>query len=63
MPPGEYFAINLRGEPAAVVQQITALGFPVSEKQMADLARSVGESSLIGRTGGAPTFAVGMAWE
>ena len=61
MPPGEYFAINLRGEPAAVVQQITALGFPVSEKQMADLARSVGESSLIGRTGGAPTFAVGMA--
>ena len=61
MPPGEYFAINLRGEPAAVVQQITALGFPVSEKQMADLARSVGESTLIGRTGGAPTFAVGMA--
>ena len=61
MPPGEYFAINLRGEPATVVQQITALGFPVSEKQMADLARSVGESTLIGRTGGAPTFAVGMA--
>ena len=61
MPPGEYFAINLRGEPAAVVQQITALGFPVSEKQMADLARSVGESTLIGRTGGAPIFAVGMA--
>ena len=61
MPPGEYFAINLRGEPAAVVEQITALGFPVSEKQMADLARSVGESTLIGRTGGAPTFAVGMA--
>jgi carbon starvation protein len=61
MPPGEYFAINLRGEPAAVVEQVTALGFPVSEKQMADLARSVGESTLIGRTGGAPTFAVGMA--
>ena len=61
MPPGEYFAINLRGEPAAVVQQITALGFPVTEQQMAELARSVGESSMIGRTGGAPTFAVGMA--
>lgn len=61
MPPGEYFAINLRGEAAAVVQQITALGFPVTEQQMAELARSVGESSMIGRTGGAPTFAVGMA--
>ena len=61
MPPGEYFAINLRGEPAAVVQRVTELGFPVTEKQMEDLARSVGEHSMIGRTGGAPTFAVGMA--
>ena len=61
MPPGEYFAINLRGEPAAVVRKITEMGFPVTEKQMEDLARSVGEPSMIGRTGGAPTFAVGMA--
>ena len=61
MSPGEYFAINLRGEPAAVVQRVTEMGFPVTEKQMADLARSVGEHSMIGRTGGAPTFAVGMA--
>ena len=61
MPPGEYFAINLRGEPAAVVEKISAMGFPVTEKQMEDLARSVGESTMIGRTGGAPTFAVGMA--
>lgn len=61
MPPGEYFAINLRGEAAAVVEQVTALGFPVTEKQMVDLAESVGEKTMIGRTGGAPTFAVGMA--
>ena len=61
MPSGEYLAINLRGEPAAVVQRVTELGFPVTEKQMEDLARSVGEHSMIGRTGGAPTFAVGMA--
>jgi len=61
MPPGEYFAINMKGEPAAVVEKITALGFPVTEKQMSDLAANVGERSLIGRTGGAPTFAVGMA--
>ena len=38
MPPGEYFAINLRGEPAAVVQRVTEMGFPVTEKQMEDLA-------------------------
>lgn len=61
MPPGEYFAINMKGEPAAVVEKVTALGYPVTEKQMADLADSVGEKTMIGRTGGAPTFAVGMA--
>jgi carbon starvation protein len=59
--PGEYFAINMKGEPAAVVKKITDLGFPVSEQQMADLAARMGEKSMIGRTGGAPTFAVGMA--
>ena len=61
MPPGEYFAINLRGEPAAVVQRVTELGFPVTERQMEDLAKAMGEQTMIGRTGGAPTFAVGMA--
>jgi carbon starvation protein len=61
MPPGEYFAINMKGEPAEVVAKVTALGFPVTEQQMSDLANEVGEKSLIGRTGGAPTFAVGMA--
>jgi len=30
LPPGEYFAINMKGEPAAVVQKITDLGFPVT---------------------------------
>ena len=61
MVPGEYFAINMKGEPAAVVKKITDLGFPVTEAQMSALAAEVGEKSLIGRTGGAPTFAVGMA--
>ena len=61
MAPGEYFAINLKGEPAAVVAKVTALGFPVTTTQMADLAASVGEKNMVGRTGGAPTFAVGMA--
>ncbi|MFA7343000.1 MAG: carbon starvation CstA family protein [Terrimicrobiaceae bacterium] len=61
MLPGEYFAINMKGEPAAVVKKITDLGFPVTEAQMSALASDVGEKSLVGRTGGAPTFAVGMA--
>jgi len=61
MAPGEYFAINMKGEPAAVVAKVTALGFPVTTTQMADLAASVGEKNMVGRTGGAPTFAVGMA--
>ncbi len=61
MEPGEYFAINMKGEPAAVTAKVSALGFPVTATQMTDLAASVGEKTMVGRTGGAPTFAVGMA--
>jgi carbon starvation protein len=59
--PGQYFAINMKGDIAAVTQQVTALGFPVTADEMRDLATSVGEITMVGRTGGAPTFAVGMA--
>ena len=61
MPPGEYFAINMKGEPSVVAAKVTALGFPVTASQMQALAESVGEKNMVGRTGGAPTFAVGMA--
>jgi carbon starvation protein len=61
MEPGEYFAVNMKGEAAAVVAKVTALGFPVTVDQMSTLAADVGEKTMIGRTGGAPTFAVGMA--
>ncbi len=61
MEPGQYFAINLGGSAADVTARVTALGFPVTPADMADLAASVGEKTMIGRTGGAPTFAVGMA--
>ncbi|MEP7071353.1 MAG: carbon starvation CstA family protein [Verrucomicrobiota bacterium] len=59
--PGEYFAINTKGEPAAVVQKVSAAGFPVTEAQMSELAHNLGEQTMFGRAGGAPTFAVGMA--
>ncbi|HPA18849.1 MAG TPA: carbon starvation CstA family protein [Verrucomicrobiae bacterium] len=59
--PGVYFAINMKGDPAAVVQTVTAAGFPVTVDQMERLAHELGEHTMFGRTGGAPTFAVGMA--
>jgi carbon starvation protein len=61
MQPGQYLAINMAGDAQAVVTKVTALGFPVTASQMNQLALSVGEKTMIGRTGGAPTFAVGMA--
>lgn len=64
--PGVFFAIN---SPAGVVGDtvekatatITAWGFPVSAATMDNLARLVGEETLLNRTGGAPSLAVGMA--
>ena len=64
--PGVYFAIN---SPAGVVgtsavdavSRINGWGFPVTVEQMQTLARSMGESTLFARTGGAPSLAVGMA--
>ena len=61
MEPGQYFAINMKGEVAAVTAKITALGFPVTPADMAVLAAEVGEKTMVGRAGGAPTFAAGMA--
>jgi carbon starvation protein len=61
MEPGQYFAINMAGTAEAVTTKITALGFPVTTADMSALAASVGEKTMVGRTGGAPTFAVGMA--
>ncbi len=61
MEPGQYFAINLKGDVVAVTAQITALGFPVTPADMSALAASLGEKTMVGRAGGAPTFAAGMA--
>src|SRR5258708_38594300 len=61
MQAGEYFAVNVTGAPVEVTASGTALGFPVTETQMTALAASVGEKTMIGRAGGAPTFALGMA--
>lgn len=62
MEPGQYFAINMTGSAEVVTAKVTALGFPVTTMEMQALADSVGEKTMVGRTGGAPTFAVGMAY-
>jgi len=61
--PGIYFAINTApgGTPEAAVAAVSNLGFPVTVDDMSRLARSIGETTMFGRTGGAPTLAVGMA--
>ena len=59
--PGVYFSINMKGVPAETVAKISALGFHASVGQMNHLAAMIGEKSLFGRVGGAPTLAVGMA--
>lgn len=61
MEPGQYFAINMAGTPEAVTAKVTQLGYAVTPADMQALADSVGEKTMVGRTGGAPTFAVGMA--
>jgi len=69
MEPGQYFAINTPianplnlVEQSAVVAKVASLThFPITQETMANLASSIGEKTMFGRAGGAPTFAVGMA--
>jgi len=64
--PGVYFAMN---SPAALIgttvetasQAINGWGFVVTPEMLSGIARDVGETSILSRAGGAPTFAVGMA--
>ena len=64
--PGVYFAMNA---PAAVIgttpetaaAAISGWGFTVTPQMLSDAATHVGEATILSRTGGAPTLAVGMA--
>jgi carbon starvation protein len=64
--PGLYYAMNA---PAGVVgdtvqsasQAVNGLGFAISPGELQAAATAVEEESLIARTGGAPTLAIGMS--
>ncbi|MER6289935.1 carbon starvation CstA family protein [Streptomyces sviceus] len=64
--PGLYFAMNA---PAGVIgttvdnasQVVTGWGYSISPADLAQAAKNVEEASLLSRTGGAPTLAVGVS--
>ena len=64
--PGLYFAMNA---PAGVLgntvesasRAVANLGFTISPEQLTAVATAVDERTLVARTGGAPTLAVGMS--
>ncbi|MEH0876166.1 carbon starvation CstA family protein [Pectobacterium cacticida] len=65
--PGVYFAMN---SPAALIGTtvesaslaINNWGFVITPQELSAIANDVGEASILSRAGGAPTFAVGMAY-
>jgi carbon starvation protein len=64
--PGVYFAMNssagLIGTTAAhAAEVVSSWGFTVTPDLLTQMAHDVGETSILSRTGGAPTLAVGMA--
>jgi carbon starvation protein len=64
--PGVYFAMNssaaiIGADAAHAAQVISNWGFVVTPADITQMAKDVGETTIMSRTGGAPTFAVGMA--
>ncbi len=64
--PGVYFAINspagiVGATEAAAAAKISSWGFPLEPESMTRIAQQVGEKTMLNRTGGAPSLAVGMA--
>ncbi|MDR3495109.1 MAG: carbon starvation CstA family protein [Ancalomicrobiaceae bacterium] len=64
--PGVYFAMNsspalIGTDPVHAAEIITNWGFVVTPEHLTQMAKDVGELTIMSRTGGAPTLAVGMA--
>lgn len=64
--PGIYFAINspeviIGSTVQSAAQTISSWGFVLTPDMLINTTHSVGETTLLSRTGGAPTFAIGIA--
>ena len=64
--PGVFFAINAPASAigttaASAAEAVRQWGFTLDPTQMQQLAQEVGEKTLLSRTGGAPSLALGMA--
>ena len=64
--PGLYFAMNspaalIGTTPEAAAAAISSWGFVITPEMLTATANEIGESTVLSRTGGAPTLAVGMA--
>lgn len=64
--PGVYFAMNsgaglIGTTTAQAAQVVSSWGFTVTPDMLTSMAHDIGETSILSRTGGAPTLAIGMA--
>lgn len=64
--PGVYFALNsppaiIGTSPESAATAISGWGFAITPDLLKQAASDVGEATILSRTGGAPTLAVGMA--
>ena len=64
--PGLYFAMNapaalIGTTPESAAAAISSWGFVITPEMLTATANEIGESTVLSRTGGAPTLAVGMA--
>jgi carbon starvation protein CstA len=64
--PGLYFAMNspaalIGTTPESAAATISSWGFTITPEMLTATAADIGESTVLSRTGGAPTLAVGMA--
>ncbi|MCI2424376.1 carbon starvation protein A [Saccharopolyspora sp. K220] len=64
--PGLYFAMNMPANALgdtlqSASQAVAGIGFQITPDQLAAAAAAVDEETLVGRSGGAPTLAVGLS--
>ncbi|WP_104732282.1 carbon starvation CstA family protein [Helicobacter salomonis] len=64
--PGLYFAINapqstIGSDITEAAKVISSWGFSISKEEIENITKNIGEQTILSRTGGAPTFAIGLS--